>query len=335
MIPIPRRRILLAAAAAPALSALPRSAAGQGQNQGQATFPSRPIRIVIGAPPGSAPDVAARLMGESLSVRWRQPVVVDNRPAGNGNIAGQTVARAEPDGHTLLLAQASILVLNEGLMRDVPFSTERDFVPISMLMNTPFLLAARRDLPANNLTELRALARERGGRMTFATSSPVNLPRFAVEMMKGALGMEMSNVPYSTTSGALQDTIMGRTDLVIDGTPVITPQVRGGQLKALCVTSPARFPMIEDIPTAAETIPGFSSMGWFGLVGPRAMPAETVERIAADMRAVLQVPDISQRLLRDFGAEVVASPPADFARFLATERQLYRGLIKEVGATID
>ena len=329
MIPTLPRRTLLAAASALSLPALGRGAAAQG------AFPSRPVRIVVGAPPGGAPDVAARIMGDALSARWRQPVVVDNRPAANGNLAGQAVARAEADGHTLLLAQASILVLNEGLMRNVPFDTDRDFVPISMLMNTPFLLAARRDLPAGNLTELLALSKERGGRMTFATSSPVNLPRFAVEMMKAALGMEMSNVPYSTTSGAVQDTIMGRTDLMIDGTPVMSPQVRGGQLKALCVTSPARFPGLEDIPAAAETIPGFSSMGWFGLVGPKAMPGETVERIAADMRAVLQVPEIAQRLLRDFGAEVVASPPADFARFLARERTLYRGLIKEVGATVD
>ncbi|TPG38362.1 tripartite tricarboxylate transporter substrate binding protein [Roseomonas nepalensis] len=323
---LPRRDLLAAALALPALA---RGAAAQG------AFPSRPVRLLVGAPPGGAPDVAARLMGDALAARWRQPVVVDNRPAANGNLAAQAAARAEPDGHTLLLAQASILVLNEGLMRNVPFDTDRDFAPVSLLMNTPFLLAARPDLPASNLSELRALAKERGGRMTFATSSPVNLPRFAVEMMKAALGFEMGNVPYSTTSGALQDTMTGRTDLVIDGTPVIAPQVRGGQLKALCVTSPARFPLLEDIPAAAETIPGFSSMGWFGLVGPKAMPAATVERIAADTRAVLEIPEIRGRLLRDFGAETVASPPADFARFLAAERLLYRGLIKEVGASID
>ncbi|WP_043832650.1 Bug family tripartite tricarboxylate transporter substrate binding protein [Muricoccus aerilatus] len=330
MSPRLNRRSLLVGSAALALPGIARA-----QGQGGGGFASRPIRLVVGSPPGGAPDVAARLMGEALSVRWRQSVVVENRPAANGNIAAQTVARAEPDGNTLLLAQASILVLNEGLMRDVPFNTDRDFAPVSMLMNTPFLLAARPDLPASNLTELRALAKERGGRMTFATSSPANLPRFCIEMLKTALGMEMGNVPYSTTAGALQDTIMGRVDLVIDGTPVITPQVRAGALKALCVTSPNRFPMLEDIPTAAETVPGFSSMGWFGMVGPKAMPAETVNRIAGDLRAVLEIPDIRQRLLRDFGAEVVASPPADFARFLAGERQLYRGLIKEVGVSVD
>ncbi|MFT8245046.1 Bug family tripartite tricarboxylate transporter substrate binding protein [Roseomonas sp. BN140053] len=324
-----RRRSLLAAGSALTLPALARGAAAQ------AAFPSRPVRLMLGVPPGGAPDVAARLMADALSARWRQPVVVDNRPAGNGNIAAQAVARGEADGHTLLMAQASILVLNDLVMRDVPFDVERDFVPIALLMVTPFMLAAAPGLPASNLAELRELARARGGRMTFATSGAANLPRFAGEMLKSALGIEMSNVAYSSVPNAIQDTAMGRTDLVIDGTPVITPQVRGGTLKPIAVTSAERFPMLEDIPVVAETVPGFRSVGWFGLVGPRAMPAPAVQRVAADMRAVLEAPEIRGRLLRDFGAAVVANSPAEFAGFLTAERQLYRGLVRGSGVTMD
>lgn len=324
-----QRRILLAATAGLAVPALPRGGAAQG------AFPSRAVRLVIGVPPGGAPDIAARLMADALSARWKQPVVVDNRSAGNGNVAAQAVTRSEPDGHTLLMAQASILVLNEETMRGVPYNTDRDFVPISYLMSTPFMIAAGTGLPANNLLELRDLARKRGNPLTFATSGAANLPRFAGEMLKGALGIDMANVPYSTIPGAIQDTIKGRTDLVIDGTPVITPQVRGGQLKAIAVTSASRFPTLEDIPAVAEIVPGFSSVGWFGLVGPKAMPQAAVERVAADMRAVLEVPSIRERLLHDFGTEVVASSPDDFARFLSAERLQYRDLIKKIGVTID
>ncbi|MCR0985619.1 Bug family tripartite tricarboxylate transporter substrate binding protein [Roseomonas populi] len=318
----PSRRAVLAGAAALALPAVA---------HGADAFPSRPVRLVLGVPPGGAPDVAARLMADGLAARWKQPVVVDNRPAGNGNVAAQAVARGEADGHMLLMAQASILVLNEFLIRSVPYDTERDFVPVSHLMSTPLMIAAGPNLPVKDLAELKRVAKERGGRMTFATSGATNLPRFAGEMLKAALGIEMNNVSYSSVPGAIQDTIMGRTDLVIDGTPVITPQVRGGQLKPIAVTSETRFPTLQDIPTVAETVPGFAAVGWFGLVAPKATPQPAVARIADDMRAVLETPEIKERLLRDFGAEVIASSPETFARFLGAERTRYRTLIKEAG----
>lgn len=323
-IPTQRRNLLAGGAAL----AAPRLA------KAQAAFPSRPVRLLLGVPPGGAPDVAARLMADALSARWRQPVVVDNRPAGNGNIAAQAVTRGETDGHSLLMAQASILVLNEPLQRNTPYDTERDFVPISLLMVTPFLIAARPDFPANDLNGLRDVARARGN-LTFASIGATNLPRFVGEMLKKAMGFPMTNVPYSSVSGAVQDTIAGRVDLYLDGTPVLTPQVRARQMKALAITSPGPFPGLEDIQPASATVPNFAPMGWFGLVGPKAMPRETVDRVAADMRAVLETREIKDRLLRDFGSQVVASPPADFARFLAEERALYRGLVRDLGVTVD
>jgi tripartite-type tricarboxylate transporter receptor subunit TctC len=319
------RRALLAGAAA---LALPRIAAAQ-------EFPARPIRLLIGAPPGSAPDVAARLMSDRLATLWRQPVVVDNRPGANGNLAAQLLAAAPGDGHTLLFAQASIVLLNEWLMRNPGYDTERDFAPISQLMATPFMLGVRRDSPINTLAELIAAGKANPGRVTFATTSGANLPRFAGELLKRAAGFDMVNVPYSTTAGAIQDTMMGRTDLMIDGTPVIAPQVRGGQMKALALTSLQRFPGMEDIPVVAETFPGFDSVGWFGLLGPKAMPAPLVMRIAQEFRSVLETPDVRDRLLRDFGAAVIASSPDTFASYLARERATYRALVREVGVSLD
>ena len=314
--------------------ALALSALAPGLARAQA-FPSRPVRVLVGAPPGSAPDVAMRLMGDRLSALWRQPVVVDNRPAANGNLAAQACATAEGDGHTLLFAQASILVLNEALMRNAGFHAERDFVPISYVMSTPFLLGARPNHPANTVADLVRLGRRGGPGVTFATSSAANLPRFAVELINRAGDSAMQNVPYSTTAGAIQDTIAGRTDIMIDGTPVMTPQVRGGAMKAIAVTSAERFPTLPEVPTVAETYPGFQSVGWFCLVGPRSMLNGLVGRIAADMKGVATMPEIKDRLLRDFATEVVAGDPAEAAAFFAKERATYRALVSDLRISLD
>jgi tripartite-type tricarboxylate transporter receptor subunit TctC len=306
--------------------------AGGAEAQG---FPSRPVRLLIGVAPGGAPDVAARLMAERLSAAWRQPVVADNRPAGNGSLAAQALAAGDADGHALLYAHASLLVLNEGLMRSPGYNSQRDFAPVTLLMTTPFVIVARPGLPADDLPGLIALARARPGAVTFATSSAVNQPRFAGELLKRVAGVDMVNVPYASVPGAIQDTIAGRVDVMIDGTPALIPQVRAGMLKALALTSPERFPGLEEVPVAAETYPGFSSIGWFGMMAPRAVPQATLARIAGDFSAVLGEPELRGRLLRDFGAKVEAAGPEVFATFLARERETYRPLIREVGASME
>ncbi len=322
---IDRRSLLLAM---PALAILARPAAAQA-------FPARAIRMVLGAGPGSAPDVAARLMSEQLSTRWRQPVVVENRPAANGNLAAQLVAAADGDGHTLLFAQASILLLNQYLMRNPGFDPQRDFAPISLLMATPFLICTGPNHPVRSLADLVTQAKAAPGRLNFATSSGTNLPRFAGELLCRAAGIEMTNVPYSSMAGAVQDTIAGRCDFIIEGTPVLTPQVRGGQMRPLGITGSEPFPGLEKVPLIAAAYPAVTSVGWFGLVGPKAMPGVLVRRIQADAADVLASPALRERLLRDFGSRTVASDPEDFASFLGRERDTYRPLIAQVGATLD
>ena len=299
----------------------------------EAAFPTRPVRLLVGIPAGGAPDVIARLLADRLGALWGQPVVVDNRPAASGNPAAGAVATAPPDGHTLLFAHASLLLLNEGLMRNVPFNGDRDFTPVSLLATTPFIVASRPGAPYAGLDGLRARGRPEG--ITFATLSATGLPRFVGERVKTALGIPMVNVPYVSMAGAVQDVAAGRVDLLIDGTPVITPQIRGGFLKGLAVTSAERDPAIPDVPTAAETIPGFTSRGWFGLLGPAAVPEGVLRRIADDVRRVLSQPGMRERLRRDFGADVVAGTPAEFAASLSADRAVYRRLIAEVGASLD
>ena len=322
-----RRTALLGGLALPTLAPRPARA--------EAPFPSRPIRVLIGAAAGAAPDVAIRLMGERLSAIWGQPVVVDNRPSANGNLAAQACAAAEGDGHTLLFAHASLLVVNEAVMRNAGFNAERDFAPISTVMSTPFLIAARPDHPAKDVTALTRMGRRGGPGITFATTGAANLPRFAMELLNRLGESEMQNVPYSSVGGAVQDTIAGRTDVMVDGTPLMAPQLRNGGMRAIAVTSAERFPTLPDLPTVAETFPGFQSVGWFCLVGPRSMRPDLAERISRDVAAVATRPEIRDRLLRDFATQVVASSPAEADAFFRRERTTYRGLAADLHVSLE
>jgi tripartite-type tricarboxylate transporter receptor subunit TctC len=275
-----------------------------------------------------------RVLTERLSTRWQQPVVVDNRPGASGTLATAAVARAEPSGHTLFLAQTTHLALNEYLMPNLPFSAERDLLPLVWVVSTPFIVCARPDLPASNLAELMVLARK-GNELTFATSGATTLPRFTGERLARVGGFRMMNISYTTGPAALQDTSAGRTDLVVGAPAAIVPQVRAGRLKAICMTSARRFPGIEDVPATAETLPGFALVGWIGLVGPAGMPSEIAERIAADVTAVLQLPEIGERLLRDLGAEPVGGTPTDFAAYVAEQRESYRQLARELNLVVE
>ncbi|TPG38359.1 tripartite tricarboxylate transporter substrate binding protein [Roseomonas nepalensis] len=324
---MPTRRGVIAGIAAAGVA--------RGARAQDPVFPARPVRLLVGIPAGGAPDVIARLLADRLGALWGQPVVVDNRPAASGNPAAGAVAAAAPDGHTLLFAHASLLLLNEALMRNVPFNGERDFAPVSLLATTPFIVACQPGAPYATLDELKAWARGRPAGVTFATLSATGLPRFVGERVKAALGIPMVNVPYVSMAGAVQDVAAGRVDLLIDGTPVITPQIRGGFLKGLALTSTERDPVIPGVPAAAETIPGFTSRGWFGLLGPAGMPEGVVRRVAEDARRVLSQPEMRERLRRDFGADVVAGTPGEFAASLSADRAVYRRLVAEVGATLD
>ncbi|MFC0388496.1 Bug family tripartite tricarboxylate transporter substrate binding protein [Muricoccus vinaceus] len=314
-------------------------AAGGGmrsrQTLAQAPFPSRPVRVIVPAGAGSGPDTAMRLLADRLAALWGKPVVVDNRGGGSGNVGAGAAARAEPDGHVLLFSQASPLVLNQHLTRSMPFDPARDLTPVTLLMCTPFVLAARPGLGVRSLAELAAWAREARGGLTFATGGATSLPRFAGEQLARGLGIRLTNVPYGVSPQALQDTIAGRTDLVIDGTPLITPQLRAGLLSPVAITSATRFPGLEAVPAAAETLPGFEMGGWFALLGPGGMPAALAERIAADAARVLAVPDLRDRLLHEFGAIVSADGPAALAALMERERASLGRLVRELEVPIE
>jgi tripartite-type tricarboxylate transporter receptor subunit TctC len=199
---------------------------------------------------------------------------------------------------------------------------------------TPFILAARPGLGAATLDELLGMARQAPGRITFASSGATSLPRFAAEQLARQAGVELSNVPYNGSPAALQDTLAGRVDLVIDGTPLLVPQIRARALTPLAITSASRFPGIEEVPAVAETLPGFRRVGWFGLLAPASTPADLVARIAEDARGVLAAAELRGRLLAEIGAEVVGSTPDAFARFAAAEREELGVLSRQLGVVL-
>lgn len=328
MLPIILRRTLLRGAGVAPLLAMERRADAQG------AFPARPVRVLIGDGPGSPADLTMRVLTERLSARWQQPVIVDNRPGASGTLATGAVARAEATGHTMFMAQTTHMVLNEHLMPNLPFNAARDLMPIVHVVSTPFIVCARPDLPAISLAELVSLARK-GDELTFATSGATTLPRFTGERLAQAGGFRMLNIAYNTGPAALQDTAAGRTDLVVGAPAAIVPQVRAGRLKAICMTSAGRFPGLEDIPAASETLPGFSSVGWLGLIGPAGMPPEVADRIAADVTAALAAPEVRERLQRDLGAEPVGGTPAAFGAFVAEQRETYRQLTRALNLVVD
>ncbi|WP_043834104.1 Bug family tripartite tricarboxylate transporter substrate binding protein [Muricoccus aerilatus] len=324
------RRTLLATAVALGAATRPRSARAQA-----GTFPSRPVRVIVAASAGSAPDTAMRLLADRLAARWRQPVVVDNRPGAAGNIGAQAAARAEADGHVLLFSQASPLVLNQHLMRAMPFDPARDLAPITLVMNTPFILAAHAGLGLRSLADLAARGRQPGRALTLATSGATSLPRFAGEEIARGLGITLANIPYNGSPAAVADIIAGRTDLVIDGTPLLAPQVRSGTLVPLAITAADRMPGLEVIPTVAETVPGFARGGWFALLAPSATPPGVIERVASDATAVLAAPELRARLLNELGAIVSADGPAALASLLAAERNTLGRLVRELEVPIE
>ncbi|MCR0984990.1 Bug family tripartite tricarboxylate transporter substrate binding protein [Roseomonas populi] len=324
------RRGMLACGAGLALGTVQRTARAQ-----TGSFPMRTVRVIVSAGAGSGPDTAMRLLADRLSTIWGQPVVVDNRGGGSGNIGAQAAARSERDGHVLLFSQASPLVLNAHLMRAMPFDPARDLTPVTLAMTTPFVLAARPGLGVRTLPELAARARESREGLTFATGGATSLPRFAGEQLARGLGIRLTNVPYGVSPQALQDTVAGRTDLVIDGTPLITPQLRAGLLTPVAITSAARFPGLEEVPTAAETLPAFEMGGWFALLGPGGMPPALAERIAADAARALAAPELRDRLLRELGAVVSADGPAALATMMERERATLGRLVRELEVPIE
>ena len=289
-----------------------------------------PVRILVGAPAGGTTDTMARTLGIELGKNLGRIVVVENRPGAGGNIAAEAVARAAPDGNTLLMSFTSHAI-NASLYPSLPFDPEKDFTPLTMVSTSPAMLVANPSLPANNLKELIALAKAKPGKLNFAIGSlgsSVHLAGDAFKMMSGAY---IVNIPYRGTAPAMQDVLAGQVEMMFANVGNAQAHLRAGKLKALGVTSPKRLPAFPDVPAIAEVLPGYESNAWFGLFGPGRMSPESAKRISDAARQAIATPEVRRRIESE-GATPVGNSPDEFARFVHAEIQRWAKVVKFSGA---
>ena len=293
-------------------------------------YPQRPVRVIVPYPPGGAVDAVARLTGQKLGEAFGQNFIIDNRSGANGVIGGEIVARAQPDGYTLL-STASIHIINPLVVGKVPYDAIRDFAPVSQVAAGPLLLVAHPSLPANGVKELIALAKSQPGKLTCAISSRGAAGHLAVEMLKFSAGMDYLIVPYKGSGPAYFDLIGGQVQFMMDPILAALPHVKGGKLKALAVTSSKRAAMIPEVPTVAESaLPGFEFYSWYGVWAPRGTPRDVVNRIAHEIKRMVDAADVNGRLTAQ-GFEPVGSTPEQFARYIDAEYAKYAKVVKQAG----
>ncbi len=295
------------------------------------SWPNKPVKLIVSQAAGGAPDIVARLVSDRLSRIWGQQVVVDNRP-GAGNVVGaQLAARSVPDGYTLFFATAAALVTNPYTFKTLPYDPARDFVPVGMVGKAPFFILVHPSVQAKTLSELIALEKSQPGKLTYATDGPRNFSGMVAAWLNKLGGTNILQVPYATMPQGIQDTVAGRTQLAILAIPVAAPRIKSGQLRALAFTSAKRAPGYEDVPTVAESFPGFDFVGWFAIVAPTGTPQEVVRRANRDMDTVLKDPDIVQRL-RNMGIFTDgADTPEGTGTFVRSELESWGKVVKELG----
>ena len=298
-------------------------------------FPDRPIHFVVGFTPGGPSDILSRALGQKLAEQWGQQVVIENRPGAGGNIAAEAVARSAPDGYTWLLGNNSILATNASLYRKLGYDPVKDFAPVALVAIQPNILVVNQQVPAGSVSELIALARAKPGQLNYASSGSGAAAHLSGELFKAMTGVDMVHVPYKGAQPALTDVIAGQAQLMFATSASVLPHVKTGRLRALAVTTAQRSATVPELPTVAEAgVPGFESITWHGVVVPAATPAPLVQRLNRDIVAVLQMPDVRERLAA-LGAEVVGGTPSDFADYIAKEIPKWSKVVKDSGARAE
>lgn len=303
--------------------------------QAAAPYPERSIRFVVPLAPGGAVDIAARAVAQGLSTRLRQQVVVDNRAGGGGNIGAELVAKSPPDGYTMVMGSSSNFGVNPTLYKNLPFDAVRDFIPVSLVSFAPNVLVVHPSVPANTVKELVALAKAKPGALNFASSGQGGSNHLAGELFKFVAGINIVHVPYKGTGQALSDTISGHVQLQFGSVIALLPHVKGGKLRALAVTVPKRVPAMPQTPTMAEA--GFAAVEttvWNGVLVPAKTPDAVVEKLNAEIVAVLKEPDLRSRFVEQ-GAEAIGSTSAEFAAHIRREIDKWGKVVRAAGISVN
>ena len=301
---------------------------------GAQTYPSKPIKVVVGYAAGGAVDIVARTVGQSLSNSMGQPVVVENKPGAGTNIAVKSVIAADPDGYTLMMA-ANALAANMSLYKPAPFDAERDLVPVSMIGRVPVVIATGAQSGIGSLSKLLEMGKNNAAPLSFASPGNGSTPHMAVELFARAAGISLQHVPYRGGSPAITDTIGGQVPLVAVNALEVLPHARSGKLKVLAVLSANRTSNFPDVPTIAESgFPGFEASVWYGLVAPAATPKPIVQKLHAEVQKALQTQEVRERMT-SVGGEVVPVSAEQFGALIRSERLRYEKLVREANIQPD
>jgi len=296
-------------------------------------YPTKPIRLIVLSSPGSGPDILGRMLGEKLTREWGQQVIADTRPGASGIIGMEIASKAAPDGYTLVIITSQATIVS--VMHDnLNYNIVKDFVPISLLGTTPFILAVHPRVAANSIRELIDLAKSKPGALRFGSGGAGSPPHLSAEILKSMTGIDMQHVPYKGVTPAMVDTIAGQVHMVISVIPAVLSAVRAGQLRALGLTGAKRSPIVPDLPTIAETVPGYEFIGWYSVFAPANTPSAIIEKLNVVMVKATQSSDMRERL-RNIGVESLGSTPQDLAVHLATQREKMRAAVKASGARVD
>jgi tripartite-type tricarboxylate transporter receptor subunit TctC len=321
--------------AAAALSAIGLVLAAAPSVWAQASYPTKPIRMIVPFPPGGLTDFLARLTAQKLSETLGQQVVVENRTGASGMIGADAVATAPADGYTILMASPAEIAVNHYLYAKVPYNPERDFAPITLVGVTPLVIAAHPSVPAKNIRELVALAKAKPGELGFASAGTGSTQHLTGEMLMTAAGIRLVHVPYKGAGQSIPDVLGGQLPLGIYGLLTIFQQAKAGKLRILAVTTPKRSPVAPEYPTLAESgFPGFDTSLWNGLLAPAATPKDIVAKLHAETVRILKLPDVVERIASQ-GAAPVGNTPAEFAAFITAESAKYSRIIKQAGVKLE
>jgi tripartite-type tricarboxylate transporter receptor subunit TctC len=306
-----------------------------GNAQPAAGFPSKPVRMIVPFAPGGPTDIAARVIGEKLSARWSQPVIIDNRPGAGGNVGSDIAAKSAPDGYTVVLGVTGSHAINLSLMKQMPYHPLKDFEPLTQATIFPNAIAVHPDVPAKNLKELIELAKRQPGKLSYGSDGNGTASHLGMELVKSKSGLDMVHVPYKGSAPMLTDLVAGQVQVGITGLPAMQAHANAGRIRLLAVTTSSRVPSNPDIPTVAEQgFAGFAAAPWAGFFVPRGTPRPIVDKLAADMIAVMRMPEVRERMA-GMGSTIVASRPEEFRAFLEKEIQQWAEAVRISGAKAE
>lgn len=292
-------------------------------------YPSHPVILLTSTPAGNGPDVIARLVADSLSRLWSQQVLVENRPGGRAVVATMAAKNAAPDGYTLYVALGSTFVILPEIQQNLPFDLNRDIIPVGMVGAQPFVIAVDPKLGVNTLAELIDLSKKRPDQILYGCFRG-SAPHLAAELLQTRSGAKLKFVPYTGTAQVVADILGGTVSVVVESLPALVGPLKSGQLKALAVTSSKRLPEFPDLPTVAETLPGFEATGWFVLMAPAGTPDAIRDKINADLRNVLAQPGIREKFAT-LGTYSIARSPSEVAQYIQQQRKLWRPVVHQIG----